>query len=50
MKLQKHLWLLCLLAAFTSTTQAQVTIGSENPPISGALLDLKEDADGKSSK
>lgn len=34
--------LLILLVAGIVVTQAQVTIGSGNPPISGALLDLKE--------
>lgn len=41
----------CLLAlSFPLYTQAQVTIGSGIPPVSGALLDLKEKADGSSTR
>ena len=42
MKLQRQrLWLLCLLVAGTFSLHAQVTIGSEQEPNKGALLDLK---------
>ena len=43
-KLLRQFWLLFQLIATTIfTTQAQVTIGCEQTPISGALLDLKEE-------
>ncbi len=35
---------------FSLATKAQVTIGSENDPAEGALLDLKQNADGSSTK
>lgn len=40
----RHLaWILCMFIAFTTTLQGQVTIGSGQPPLAGALLDLKQD-------
>lgn len=44
-------FIICLLASnFTLHTYSQVTIGSAIPPVSGALLDLKEQTDGNSTK
>ena len=52
MKLTKHLLILVLIiaGAFSKQAYAQVTIGSETPPIAGALLDLKNQADGSSTR
>lgn len=39
-----------IIAFFTSSLQAQVTIGSNVQPNAGALLDLKQNTDGTSTK
>ena len=41
LRLQRQLWLFFLLIVITITSQAQVTIGSAETPMAGALLDLK---------
>ena len=42
--------LMLLIIGGINTMSAQVTIGSDTPPNSDALLDLKEDLDGSSTK
>jgi len=48
--MKKIISLLVFVAIFALKTQAQVTIGSEVPPHEKALLDIKEKADGSSTK
>ncbi|NDV68905.1 FISUMP domain-containing protein [Dysgonomonas sp. 25] len=51
MKFSTYLVVLFSAAAMSiPILQAQVTIGSHHPPIKGALLDLKQNDDGSSSK
>lgn len=46
----KAILLLLAILGINLTTQAQVTIGSEGPPHNDALLDLKENINGTSTK
>lgn len=48
--MKKFIILFSFLTIFVLQSQAQVTIGSHNSPDEDALLDLKEGADGSSSK
>ncbi|NDV69410.1 hypothetical protein [Dysgonomonas sp. 25] len=50
MKLTLSRVILTLLFIYSTTTIAQVTIGSDNKPNPGALLDLKQKQDGTSDK
>lgn len=50
MKKVIFLFTFTFLSVVAVQTQAQVTIGSENPPHTDALLDLKEASDGSSTR
>ncbi len=50
MRLEKKIMILFIAIAGYLPIYSQVTIGSEEAPVSGALLDLKERADGTSDK
>lgn len=47
---RKAIILLLVISGFTLSMQAQVTIGSDEGPHKDALLDLKQDAEGNSTK
>ncbi len=48
--MKKIIFLLVFVSVLALRTQAQVTIGSGEPPHEKALLDIKENADGSSTK
>ncbi|MFT4223162.1 hypothetical protein [Dysgonomonas sp.] len=46
----KQIFIFFVIFLCATVSNAQVTIGSNKPPHAGALLDLKENADGSSTK